>query len=143
MILFYGCWTDESGKSEIGHYFFGPSGRGQLSLRRRHDGHFEDEPARYVPWGYKVDGGLAPLKTGDNGIVAFAQAGRRIGTSDEEWWSAISWWDNSVDSRSGSSSTFLLDRRATAEEVLAEAKKAFPQIFARFKYELVMPEPTP
>lgn len=141
MILFYGCWTTPEGRSDTGHYYASPEGPGvAYSMRRRHDGKLEDNPERYVPWGYKVDGGLAPR--GDDyhreGIVALSQCVNRLGFHDEQWWSVVSWWDNSVDKRMESNANFLVDRKATAEEVLAEARKAFPQIFARFKYPLVI-----
>jgi hypothetical protein len=55
-------------------------------------------------------------------------------------WSLISWWDNSVDTRGASNCSFMVDRRETPEEILAEARAAFPQIFARFKYEIVLPK---
>lgn len=139
MILFYGCWTDKSGNSDTGHYFAGPRGQEQYSMRRRHDGQIEDHPERYVPWGFKVDGGLAP-RSAVNGIAAFSQDVVRLGAPEEQWWSAISWWDNSVDTRPGSSATFLADRRCGPIELLEEARAAFPQIFARFKYEIILPK---
>jgi hypothetical protein len=138
VILFYGCWTSPGGASNSGHYFFGVES-GPYSMRRRHDGRIVDDPAHYVPWGLKVDGGLAP-RGGPNGIAALSQCVTRMGDPDEQWWSALSWWDNSVDTRAGSSATFLVDRRCGPIELVEEAKKAFPQIFARFKYELVLPK---
>jgi hypothetical protein len=138
VILFYGCWTNAAGYSDSGHFFFSPAGDERYSMRRHVHGRIEDDPKNYVPWGYKVDGGLAPLGPQTEGIVAFSQCGNRIGRPEEEWWSAVSWWDRSVDSRPGSSCTFMVDRRAKPAEILVEAKAAFPQIFARFKYQLVL-----
>lgn len=86
------------------------------------------------PWGYAVDGDLQPRpKNGfhlPNGIARFTQ---------EHGWSALSWWDNSIDTRPGSHSTFIVHGTYLAEEVLAMARARFPWVFARFQYQVVLP----
>lgn len=135
MILFFGCWKG------AGHY-----------LRDRHGNEprwskpGEGVTRRWeaqIPWGANIDGSLAP-RTGSggeapNGVAGFHQNVAWVGCPGEIVWSAISWWDNSVDARGGSSCTFLADRRCSPAELLAEAREAFPQIFSRFKYEIVLP----
>lgn len=150
MILFYGCWTSKAGGSDTGHYFFDE--HGQKRVRRRDwEGRLHDNPADYVPWGAKVDGGLAPRNyvggEEPNGVAAFSEAvlwasplPDRTLLAVRRWcWSALSWWDNSVDKRGGSSATFIIDRCCTPRVLLNEARAAFPQIFARFSYEIVLP----
>lgn len=142
MIIFFGCWTHDDGRSEGGHYFRLRNGQERLR-RRRHDGTLSDSIEDAIPWGYKVDGRLAPRgATGEqapNGVAGYHQAVSWVGNAGEEAWSLISWWDNSVDTRGASNCAFMVDRRATPEEILAEAKREYPQIFMRFKYEIVLP----
>ncbi len=46
-------------------------------------------------------------------------------------WSIVSFWDTTGDSRGNSNGAFLLRGRATAEEVLAAAGRAFPHLVKR------------
>jgi hypothetical protein len=49
----------------------------------------------------------------------------------------LAFWDYSVDSRWGSNSMFAIPgHHLDFSEVLVEAKKAFPKIFERFKFEI-------
>jgi hypothetical protein len=141
-ILFYGCWTSESGQSEVGHFFRTRQGESRVRWRR-HDGVLSDSIDELVPWGFRVDGQFAPRvflgAEAPNGCAGFHQAISWVGCPSEVAWSLISWWDNSVDTRGGSSCSFMVDRRATPAEILAEARVAFPQVFARFNYEVVLP----
>lgn len=139
MILFHGC-----GMREAGHYWFGPgmvTGRCMALRRQNHNGRIEDDPYRYVPWAYSVDGGLAPqgARLHVEGQGAFAQSGRFLGTPEEEWWSAVSWWDNSVDRRPASNATFVIDQRVSAAVLLDAALAKFPEVLARMKYVVEIP----
>lgn len=133
MILFHGC-----GMREVGHYWWAPGMISSGAFRRRHNDRLEDDPYRYVPWGFSVDGGLAPQ--GDRlhveGQGAFAQSGRFIGTLEEEWWSAISWWDNSIDKRPASNATFVIDQRVSAAELLVATEAKFSEVLGRMKYDI-------
>ena len=138
MILFHGC------HKEAGHYWWAPGMRGRGDgypfRRRKADGSLSDEPYDYVPWRHAVDGALAPTGPQVEGIAAYATAGCRIGTPDEEWWSALSWWDRSVDKRPGSNATFVIDQKVSPEMLLGAARAKFPEVFARMKYEIVLPK---
>lgn len=140
MILFYGCWTSPDGHSDTGHYFRAKNGDRLSSGQRWRT------LESLVPWGLKVDGFLAPRTTNGaqavNGIVGYHQAISWVDCPGEEAWSLISWWDNSVDDRPGSNCAFMVNRRASLREILAEARDAFPQIFLRFKYPIVLPAST-
>ncbi len=74
----------------------------------------------------KLDGGFLP-KNSAEGVVYL--------TSLAEW-TIINFADFSVDERPGSHSLFLLKGTLSYEEAIEKAKKAFPQIFQRFKFEL-------
>jgi hypothetical protein len=48
-------------------------------------------------------------------------------------WTFVGCWDNSVDTRPGSNSTFLAPGTLTFEEVLALAREVFPSVVARIE----------
>lgn len=85
------------------------------------------------PWGDRVDGGLQPFARGGY-IVPNGHA--RL--THQYGWTALSWWDNSIDTRPGSHSTFIAIGTHTAEAMLALARARFPWVFERFKYEIVL-----
>lgn len=58
-------------------------------------------------------------------------ASRKKKLSHSGPWLIISWWDNSVDNRPGSHSTFIGMDFKDFEEMLYAAKEKFPQVFAR------------
>lgn len=96
----------------------------------------EDESGKFwamQPWGVRVDGELQPFPRGGfivrNGATRFTL---------EHGWSALSWWDNSIDGRPGSHSTFMVKGTWSAKEVLSMAQRRFPWVFSRFKYEVVL-----
>ena len=53
-----------------------------------------------------------------------------------EYWTALAFWDCSVDERPGSNSVFILEGLYNFEQALEIAKKTFPTIFKRFKFEI-------
>ncbi len=133
MILYFGCWS----KDKIGHYMYDPSGETHRFRGPRHG--VSDHYEQNIPWGYNVDGGLAPH--GANfGVAAFHQLHSFAGSPEEKWWSALSWWDSSADRRPGSSSTFIIDEKASPAELLEVARLKFPTIFTRFTFQIVLPE---
>ena len=88
---------------------------------------------KHVPWasqdGWLLDGGLIPDKNAPQG-EAFVH--RKNG------WTVISFWDRSVDSRSGSNSGFIVHGEIPFHEALAKAKESFPAIFERFKFDICL-----
>jgi hypothetical protein len=82
------------------------------------------------PWGYKIDSGLC-LKTVGYEIEGIASIHQKDG------WTALSFWDRSIDDRHKSNSNFLAEGTFNFEEMLAISKKHFPEIFERFKFEVV------
>jgi hypothetical protein len=49
----------------------------------------------------------------------------------------MSFWDRSVDSRNGSSSTFLAEGRHTFQDMKVIARDHFPQVMARLNFAVV------
>lgn len=115
MILYFGCIR------ESGHYMWDARGRKS----------YHDIPQ---PWGYSIDGKLCP--PGD----PWAKNGQPQGSAalhHKDGWTALAFWDRTVDSRPGSNSAFLADETLTFEQLLERAKEAFPQVFARFTFNVV------
>lgn len=108
-VLYFGCI------GVVGHY-----------LHHGERGHIGDQPAHLTLGGKlwpAIDGKFCPPPSNENG--------RYLVTKVEDW-TIISWWDNSVDSRPGSYSTFLFRNIDGApEELLAAARVKFPSVFAR------------
>ena len=112
-MFYFGCHRD------AGHYLW-TEDKDRLSITRL---------LSEQPWGYGVDGDLCPPKG-----FAYGQAM----LTHRYAWSALSWWDNSIDTRPGSHSTFLAVGTHSASALLAMARARFPWVFARFKYEVVL-----
>ena len=110
--LYYGCWDD------VGHYLHRVSGM-TISLQR-----VEKE----LPWGYHVDGGLAPQNSG--------QIQGQASLHHKDGWTALSFWDRTVDKRPGSSSTFLAKGTYDFEAMKKIAQENFPSIWQRFPFEI-------
>jgi hypothetical protein len=97
-------------------------------------GHFmhaaDGSPRRYYhdqPFG-KLDGGLQP--TGQE-IQGRALVHHRDG------WTAVSFWDRSVDKRGGCNGNFLANKTLSFDEMMVLAREHFPRVMARFPFEIV------
>ena len=112
-------------------YYFGCAGDKGHFLWDRHlrSINFSSPPLGFPCKVEVLDGGLFPKLqfTPQNG-VAFVS---RI-----NGWTIISFKDNTVDSRPGSVSVFLVKGLLTFETALDSAKQAFPTIFERFNFEI-------
>jgi hypothetical protein len=124
-VLYFGCVGDK------GHYLWGPGTAPDYRptwLRSR--------TLYQLPWGEKTDGGLVPPGTRDRrapeGLAAIHLARDERGTN----WTAIAFWDYSVDGRPGSNSVFVFDEAIDFDRGIALAKAAFPTVWARFKFEV-------
>lgn len=127
-LFYFGC------HDSIGHYLWGADGRAiQVDQRLA----FE----RLCPFAKEVDGGLAPNDPAQLEGRARIHHDFTLKTPEGSdntvpCWTAISWWDRSIDHRMGSHSTFV----AVAPEMLSfdfmvtVARLDFPWIFKRFNY---------
>lgn len=80
-----------------------------------------------LPWPVEVvDTGLCP-KDRDWGSAQ---------VTHKDGWTALSFWDWSVDTRPGSHSTFLFRDVLDFDAALARARELFPTVFARLKFEV-------
>lgn len=110
-VIYFGCWGGP------GHYPWGPGQRSlPLSTLER------------LPWGYGVDSGLCPKKDETQGRALLHHKGG---------WTALAFWDRSVDTRPGSNSAFLADGDFNFDAMVEKAKASFPQVWERFPFEVV------
>lgn len=113
--LYFGCW------GEAGHYLWTPDHRSEhrvtnFDLNRLFRG--------------EIDSGFCPkLDDQPQGVAALHHA--RDGNARD--YTALAFWDRTGDSRGNSNSCFIFDGTLTAEEVLARARKVFPELMARIE----------
>lgn len=112
-VLFFGCCGGP------GHFLYAPSG------------HRVDE--RTVPWRSLY---LAPgARAGEYTPVDEQVEGLAI-LHHLDGWTAVGWWDRSADRRHGSVAVFFVQGMLGASGALAEARAAFPHVFARMAYPI-------
>lgn len=104
---YFGCGDDS------GHYLFSPG----LSPRRFGGDYQLDQTLS------RFDGKLAPIDS-KRYVAAYSVLGG-IG------WTAISWWDNTVDRRPGSNSIIFRKAYTDPYLLLADAQERFPWVFKR------------
>lgn len=114
-IYFFGCRNEEGG-----HYLFDPH------MRTRW------EKIEALPWGWTIDGGLAP--GGGVRIGRRPEIEGHAALHHKDGWTALAWWDRSVDKRGACNAGLYANGTFTAEEMLVLGREHFPQIMARFKY---------
>jgi hypothetical protein len=128
--LYFGC------VGQTGHHLWQSDGKGRplrvgggidRQLLGPIPGWEDDaETKRIIPWGWKVDGGLLPKHFGEGEATLVHKAG----------WTALSFWDRTVDTRPGSCSTFLFNAEMEFHVALRAATKEFSTIFDRLPFEV-------
>jgi len=81
------------------------------------------------PWCGALDAKLTPQeKRQVEGLAVLHHSGD---------WTAIGFWDRTVDKRSGANSAFLINRKDLSFEQAVElSRRAFPNVWARFPFEV-------
>jgi hypothetical protein len=75
----------------------------------------------------------------DSGLLRIAEIPERQGRgcyAQVGTFSIVTFWDYTGDKRSGSNSAFFAEGRHTAEQLLAAAREQYPEIWARFTFEI-------
>ena len=101
-VLYFGCLR------EAGHYLHSKPYR-----RLNYEG---------TPWGVWLDTGLLPKGEQYDGQVFSAK---------KDGWTAIAFWDRSVDTRPGSNSAFLVQADIPTDELMRLAREQWPEVFSR------------
>lgn len=108
-IYYFGCIGGP------GHYMFKPNGST--------DWKFVDSN----PWKFQVDSRLCP---------AGPEAEGRALIHHKDGWTALSFWDRSVDKRGKCNSNFLAEGTFTFDEMWYFAQQYFPHVTRRFNFEV-------
>ena len=117
---FFGCW------GHVGHYLWSPAG-----VMFRHQG-------TGLPWA-DIDSVLCPGNRNRHGEVEGKdQVEGMVRLHSRDGWTALAWWDRSVDKRHGSNAALFMHDVATFEAMLECGRRRFPDIFARFTYTIVL-----
>lgn len=118
-VYYYGCI------GEAGHYLFARQKNG--AIRSVYD-------VKH-PWEEKgkphIDGGLAPGKRHRYEADEEAPMGQAA-LHYKRGWTALSFWDRTVDGRGNSSSTFLAEGFFAYADFVQLAKEQWPELWARF-----------
>lgn len=131
--FYFGC------VDQAGHYLWGASGGGR-PLRLRRDGmetllgtmpgwtRKEGNKKALIPWGWMIDGKLIPQHYGEGEAALHHKDG----------WTALAFWDMSVDTRPRSVSCFLFDAPDLEyHQAIRAAMETFPTIWERYTFEVV------
>lgn len=117
-VYYYGCL------GEVGHYWYGHT------TRHRAPADVPSEIARRIDtW---LCPGIAPRPTPQvEGTAALHHV---------EGWTALAWWDRSVDTRPGSNSVLVARGTLGVDDMLALGLAHFPEVMARQKTVPVLVE---
>lgn len=119
---YYGCWQ------ETGHYWHCGTKKGRSVAQR------------IGIDVYKVDTGFCP------GAIPGSQSFSRSKVEGEaalhhiNEWTILSFWDNSIDDRPGSHSTFIVFGTYDYTIMCTIAERQFPSVWKRFKFSLKLVE---
>lgn len=122
--FYFGC------KKSIGagHYLFEP-GMKEVRLYWLNSEKF--------PFSLKtIDGGFLPKRSEMDTRQGHKDCQGITKLTHSKGFTIISFDDNSVDTRPGSHSTFIIKGELEFSDVLAKAREAFPEVFDRFKFEV-------
>ena len=109
---YFGCWDEMKG------HYLKDENKKSISF------HNND-----LPW-ENFDGELAPKNTNKAGIAKIHHKGN---------WTALSFWDYSIDQRPGSNSIFFIEGIHGFHHIIEFIKKYFPDIVKRFNFQIIQP----
>jgi hypothetical protein len=120
-VYFWGC------VQSVGHYLWGFKG-GRLA-NVRHDGR--------VPWKL-VDGVLCPGADHNGYAESYRQVEGQAKLHHRDGWTALAWWDRSVDRRGGANAALFARGVLPAQEVVRLGRDRFQFVMQRFDYPIIV-----
>lgn len=116
-------------------FYFGPWDRAGHFWHDEHGHHVLDSERQKLPWGDDADGQLQPHRKGcTKGAVGAERycSCRRVPEGHalihhKDGWTALSFWDRSVDTRDASNSTYIAEGTFTFLEMARMAKERFAE----------------
>lgn len=119
LVYYFGC------NNGPGHYMHSPGMRtGDDLTDRRHISRLTGAN----PWGYGIDGNLCPADP--------EQLQGRALLHYKDGWTAVAFWDRSVDHRKGSNSVFLAPAIHDFDVMMRLSKEAFSTVFDRACFDV-------
>lgn len=111
---------------ELDVYYYGPirSAGHYLWVSDTKSYHIYNHPH---PWGSKIDGSLTPQDNDREGEALIHH---------KDGWTALSFWDRTVDKRGGSHSTYIANKTLNYDEMVDLAKKTFPKRWGVMNFEV-------
>jgi hypothetical protein len=95
-----------------------------------------------TPWGRRIDGDLVYGPQARHCEFRHVEAAHQqqgaAKLTHEHGWTAVDFWDRSVDARCGSHSVFVKAGTHSFEDMMAWAKAAFPWVFTRLTFEVFL-----
>ena len=102
-------------------YFFGCLGTAGHFLYSKNE--HRTLPDKQTPWGFEMDGGLAPQDVPEKqGHAAIHH---------KNGWTAVSWWDRTVDTRGKCNSAVLAEGEHDFEQMKVLLKEHWPEVYTR------------
>lgn len=120
-VLYFGCYR------ELGHY-----------LRESGDRKIWDPEAAGLPWGWEMDGAMQPggrMEGGHLRVPNEQPEGLAL-LHHKAGWTALAFWDRSVDRRGGCCSVFFADQEVDFNAIVAAARETWPEVWERFTFEV-------
>ncbi len=129
-VYFFGCWSDA-----VGHYLWRATVSRYESVRHR----------GLIPW-QEIDATLTPgnragsslYRVSDNHVESCEQIEGWAAIHRLDGWTALAWWDRSVDTRYGSNAALFARGEHDMASILAFGRSVFPGIMVRFRYEITL-----
>lgn len=113
-VYYFGCWGD-------GHFLWTPEQDSVRISRMKNETPFGDDIDGYLQGGSAICTG--------NGIPSNAQLHHKDG------WTALAFWDRTVDTRPGSCSVFLAEGVHDVEAIKEIARSNFPEVWDRLHHK--------
>ena len=121
-MFYFGPWD------RAGHFWHVEDGRSVLYAEREK-----------LPWGDNADGGLQPHREGCRRSYCPCGSGPQ-GVAlihHKDGWTALSFWDRSVDTRGACNSTYIAEGDFTFEQMVAMAKERFAHRWNKMKFKVI------
>lgn len=122
-------------------FYFGPWGEPGHYLFNEHGTWAHKEEYR-IPWKWAIDGCLQPgCRPDGNGRYHHDGDPEIQGQAllhHKDGWTALSFWDRSVDTRFASNSNYFAEGIFTFEQMVEMARKRFADRWNRMKFEVVL-----
>jgi len=116
-VYFFGCWE------RSGHFLWEPNGT--HASQRTSD----------IPW-RNLDQALCPGYREGAYTPEADQVEGQAALHHQGGWTALAWWDRSVDTRFGCNAVLIAEGTWTSEEMLRIGRERFPSIMRRFAYRI-------